>query len=33
VSDVKNGPYTGFELSILATNAHIHDSLSKRLNL
>src|SRR5690554_4612633 len=33
VSDVNNKPYTGFELSILATNAHIHDSLSKRLNL
>lgn len=33
VSDVNNGSYTGFESSILATNAHIHDSLSKRLNL
>src|SRR5690554_2553326 len=33
VSDIKMGPYTAFEKSILATNAHIHDSLSKRLNL
>lgn len=33
VSDIKKGRYTAFEPSILATNANIHDSLSKRLNI
>lgn len=33
VSDLHNGPYTAFEPTILATNATLHDSLSKRLKI
>ncbi len=32
VSDIQDGPYSGFEPSILATNAHIHDSLIELLS-
>lgn len=32
VTDIHDGPYTGFEPSILATNANIHDSLIELLS-
>jgi myo-inositol-1(or 4)-monophosphatase len=32
VTDIQDGPYTGFEASILATNAQIHDDLIELLS-